>query len=307
VYLELKNDSFHRYLQSEKFTQFVYKEGEKFMQSIAVDLKQVERERFQPSDFSQARVTEDDFKFMIYLNESISDWVTLRATKKNEREKDYYSYISREKFLIDNEPLSASKLTGNLNFSAQEALYSLLDRECSYKWEPFTTFYKQVGYDDSGDYAVSQSYNELSLVPLMKKRYCCGITSLVYDSERRCYIWLCKTTTGFSHEEHQQTKNAIRTTSIAAYSIFPLSENKCRYTVISFAKASDFIFKIISKKMCKSMQSGWTDLCYMRKERFNHAKPVDHSRNLDTLDHFMEKFLPDENSTKTWNIEKTRS
>lgn len=183
-------------------------------------------------------------------------------------------------------------------------MYALLDKEHTSEWEVFTKLYKPAGYDTNGDYDVVRSYSELEIAFFLQTRYACGLNTVVYDTQRKCYMWIAKTTNGFNHEAYREYKKAVRLVSIACYTVYQLSDNKCRYSIVIGADydigSNKTLKKKLFKKRGKTMHLEWKRLCKLRQEKYNGERPIDHNRNLDTLDAFMRKYVPDEDSKKTW-------
>lgn len=78
-----------RYLHSELFIELVKKQGENFMKTIADDIASIARNVlvFCPGDSKSTMITDKDIAFILKLNEDRSDWIPVRRSKVNEKEK----------------------------------------------------------------------------------------------------------------------------------------------------------------------------------------------------------------------------
>ncbi len=233
---------------------------------------------------------------------SVDDWKTVRRTRIGEREKQYYTYMTKVRHPLDGicQDQIMMKNTGVLNFSAKEALYALLDKKFETRWNILMKKLQVVEYDSSGDYDVVHSYNELEFFFFLKRRYCYGVATVVYDSKRKCYMWCCKSSTGVEEQEGiHERKNPVRIVSVGCYTIYEMGDNKCRYSAISSAdidiKQNETVLKVVAKKRGKTMHEEWGKMCQLRRESCNGEKPENHNQNLDTLDSFVKRY-----GTKSW-------
>jgi hypothetical protein len=231
-------------------------------------------------------------------------------TKKYDRAKGYYSYVSCSKYETDPEkglpPGKAGKFVGVLPLSALQALYVLLDREYRPRWEPFMKHHVEIdnyqGRD--GEYDQTVSYAEIKLLFFLRTRYSAGNTTVMYDSARRCYIWISKTTTGIDIEPLKKKKNPIPAAFISVHVIYKISDTKCRYVATTHAflnmkDPTDSMLKILFRKRGKHLFENWVKLGTERIQKYGDKRPAD-NKELDTLDVFMKKYLPNEDSVKTW-------
>lgn len=65
VYLELRSDSFQRYLNSQMFASFLKKKGDMFFKTISIDTKL--EEEITPGDFESPYITDKDIYFLVRL------------------------------------------------------------------------------------------------------------------------------------------------------------------------------------------------------------------------------------------------
>jgi hypothetical protein len=307
VFLELKSDSFVRYLDSETFKDFAKKKGHKFMNELCPQeaVKQLEI-KWSPFDVNWC-IQNDDVVTLLRMVEDLSNWTPLQVTKKFDREKDYYSYINRTRIPLDPSvpDQMGAKFVGVLPVSAEQALYVLIDREYRPKWEPFVKYQTELPMHKEGDYSQTVAYAEMKLMFFLKTRFCCGNTSILYDSERRCYLLISKTTTGVDHKPLMRKKSAISSIHMSVYVIYKITDSKCRYVAMNHSflnmsyDISDGLFKTMMRKRGKFLFEYWLQLSKERVEKYGNEKPR-FCPELDTLDDFKQKYLPNLDSVKTW-------
>jgi hypothetical protein len=303
VLLEVKSDSFVRYLDSELFLEFAKSKKEGFFKQYYINTP-----RDRPIEFSPFNVTanihDQDIINLLRMAEGNQLWDPLQRTKINAREDMYYSYISKDNTPLDGicKPSKALKLVGVLPCSAEEAFHAMWDEKYKQKWEPFMTYQKAVDTQPDGPYDMRIVYGELKLAFFLKTRYAVGVNSAMYDTARRCYISICKTTSAVDITNLKRKRNPIPTTVISITIIYKISETQCRYVIVSRADfqmqdPSDHILKFIMKKRGKTMFNNWIEIV---KERNTKERP-EFSIYADSLEAFMQKYLPEPTSVKTWD------
>ncbi len=232
----------------------------------------------------------------------------MNITKKHDRAKDYYSYISKSKYVLDGQcpDQLAAKFVGLLPVSAEHALYVLIDREYRPKWEPFVKYQSECPphKGEDVDYMQLVSYAEIKLMSFMQTRFTCGNTTVMYDTERRCYILISKTTTGVDHVPLMKKKHALPICVVSIYAIYKISETKCRYVALShqwfnMKDVSGFLLKSLLKKRGKKLFEEWSKLAKERVAKYGDDRPK-YCPEMDTLDAFNAKYLPNPDSVKTW-------
>jgi hypothetical protein len=100
---ELKEDAFPRYIRSEDFLEFIKTTGEDYLRLIAMDASLNGKQElvFRTSDFEATNITDKDICFVLRMNEDSTDWSPLRRTKKKDtKERDTYSYISKSSYHV---------------------------------------------------------------------------------------------------------------------------------------------------------------------------------------------------------------
>ncbi len=303
MYSEVKNDSFVRYLDSELFTDFARKKGDQFFTNLLATT--VPTQPITMSDFnSRNNVTDIDISNLIRLAEGVGDWTPLQITRKDDREKDYYSYISKNKYkLHDGIPeCVACKLVGVLPVSAEEAVNALLDPKYKHRWDAFTTYETEVGIFD-GDYDVYLKYYELKLLFFLSLRCIAGGQSLMYDTARRAYIRIGKTNPHVDIDHLKQNKDAIKVTVVQMDIIYKISDTKCRYITctygyLHFKDPTEWVMKRIFKKKGKKLFANWSEISKERQKNGETERP--NNRLFETLDSFEKKYIPTVDCVKTW-------
>lgn len=201
VYRELKEDAFPRYVRSDSFTNFATSKGEEYIRSLSIHISQLENRNllFMPKDFVSDTITDHDICFLLHLCKDSPDWEALSVTKKNKLEKDYYPYISRADYCIGgNERMKLGKFTGFLPCSATHAMETLFNIvDFTRLGDPNIIGLTSLGVsepDPANGRPYPVHYYDTLLSFLIKRRVTMFGT-VVYDTERQCYIVVLKTTT----------------------------------------------------------------------------------------------------------------
>jgi hypothetical protein len=318
---ELRMDAFPRYIRSEDFMEFVSKKDETFLRQIAaVDAKWGAQELvFRPSDFQSTKLTDKDIIFMIRLNEDSPDWAPLRATKKNDiKEQDHYCYISKTSYHVGDaiEGLHLCKFTGYVPYSAEHLLEAIAKPETAKSFDHNMSVLQDVDYvplDSNTPYPILYTYYEANLgIPFHKNRHCIQMCTVVYDTTRKCYMWVGKSTSVFNDKIEQvyhgtpQRKKMVPCDFVYGYTIYKISENKCRYVHSVYAdvkvKMGLSMFKMVMKKREQGLHDGFISVC----EQLRQANEAGHDKQregpMKALDDNMARYLPTEESTKTWDL-----
>jgi hypothetical protein len=322
---ELRMDAFPRYIRSEDFIEFVSKKDEDFLRQIAVvDVPWGAQELvFRPSDFQSTRMTDKDIIFVLRMNEDSPDWTSLRATKKKDvKERDHYCYISKTSYHVGDaiEGLHLCKFTGYVPYSAEHLLEAISNIETSKAYDNNQTLWCAADYVpmDSGanPFSTFVSYWEADIrIPLSRQRHCVQLSTCVYDSARKCYIWAGKTTRTFNervqqvYNETPQRRKMVTVDFIYGYTVYKISEDKCRYVHSIYAdiklKMGLSMFKMVMKKREKGIHQGFLAVC-QQLAKVNKETPLsDRSEKngvMKTFDDYMTKYLPNEESIKTWDL-----
>ncbi|KAL0491747.1 endonuclease LCL3 [Acrasis kona] len=297
LYAKLKSQSFRRYVERGTYKQFVKDEDTSLFQDLGVKIDQTPEWKLCLSSFSTASITNHDILYLIRLNEDLVKWVPLNNNSSISDKKYELDGFCNKQFMY--------KYSGELYFSAREALYALLDVRNLKDWVPLVTACEYVGYDGTRDYAVSKIYCDLRISCFMKKRFCYVISTVVYDTIRRCYIIIIKTTTGVN-SRNRRNRGASRVVSVVCFFIYEIGEFKSRYSCLTCANMDLLPFvpslfeKRYNKKFGLNLFKKWDALCKRRGEEHGHCKPNDSLNILETLDDFVSKYLSADNREKTW-------
>jgi hypothetical protein len=210
VYRELREDAFPRYIRSHDFRSFISDRGEQFLRNISVETTPTKpTTTVRPEDFIDHTITDRDISFILRMNEDSNDWISLRATKHNELEREQYSYISRNRWACGEHlsGLHLSKFTGLLPCSAEEALYALCDWDMRSIHDKLTIGADTLDYkkiDADIPYPVAMYYIECKLLFFLRNRATVGMVTTVYDTERQCYSMVGKSSRNFKQYDIKQ-------------------------------------------------------------------------------------------------------
>ncbi|KAL0488866.1 hypothetical protein AKO1_013545 [Acrasis kona] len=239
VYIELSTDDFGLYLNSKRFNVLCKALGTEHLDQLSKPATIKEK----LNSFNEAQITSQDIGFALQMSESTHQWklVSNKSPMKKKR-KDYYTYATTHNICVNNlYSLPMFKSSGYLDCSAEVALYALIDDEFSSRiyLPPITTVNKRIAYERTEkDYSQIVAYVEFK-IPFAKTRHSIGMGTLAYDENRKCYIWIIKSTDGLPAELeiHRVTKKTVGTTTLAAFLIYPMSERRCRFVSMIYNDA----------------------------------------------------------------------
>ncbi len=154
-----------------------------------------------------------------------------------------------------------------------------------------------------GEFETTVQYGEAKLIFFLKTRGSAGNSTVLYDSARRCYIYIVKTQTEFDDTNYKK-KKAVPMVILCVYVIYHISDTKCRYVIcnhgfMGMKDASDTVQKMLNKKRGKQLYEQWSNLARDRREKYGNERPKV-CPELDTLDAYMKKYLPNDDSVKTF-------
>ncbi|KAL0489243.1 hypothetical protein AKO1_013768 [Acrasis kona] len=252
-----------------------------------------------PSSFNSKHITDRDIECLIRMNDTVSDWISLTPTKTGQKEKDHYSYLSKEKYLQGDTPGSGqhiTKLTGTLNHSAEHFAHCVVDDSNQHYWNEYCSDIQYLGLDHENTYSHVKVYHDLILSRFLPIRDHTCITTMLYDTERRCYMYFIRS---ILQDKSQHRKPSRRYSDYFTFSclfMYETGENTCRYSYLMFAdvglKMLVFIHKLIAKDLSKKMHKQFQNMCSINPTRKNH--------NSSTLETFKERYLATPNAVKTW-------
>ncbi|KAL0479724.1 regulator of G-protein signaling [Acrasis kona] len=310
IFRELRNDSFARYQRSEGFLDLIDSQGLDFINSISHKEgdSQTASILFSSQDFNQKTINDSDIKLIFRLCEDSADWVAMRRSKKGEVERDLFSYVSKSVFRAsDGTQIKLAKLTGIVPYSAEQTLHALVRKDLRKLWDSNEVRNNAFAYNSEGDYSVTVQDYAMTLIPvLMKKRQAIKMSTVLYDTNRKCFLYACKTTEAFQFE---QDPKAVQMHFYFGVAIYNISESRCRYVYTLYyqygkpgSHDSEFTFRLSMKQKSKAMHEGIIKACDIQKKN-DFKRPENSNSALETLDDFKKKYLSTTGSQKTWDIE----
>jgi hypothetical protein len=310
---ELKEDAFPRYVRSQDFFEFIKLKGVKMIQLLGKNITQEGRNAlvYRPRDFKSDAITDKDIIFILKLNEDSLDWEPLRKAKRNMVNREYYTYISKTSYAIGDQinGLQLGKITGTLPFSAEEVLRSIVRQDTSKLWDANSTHWEQVDYqkiDSRHPYACCHTDYEMSTgVPMMHHRYSLQLSTVVYDTERKCYIWVGKS---LDQPLARDTSHMVKADFLYGYTLYKINSKKMRYVHCVYADLKNnmisSLFRTAMKKRETGLHQGFMQVCKLAQEN-GFPRPQNDCGLLTSLDDFMAKYLStDSTGVKTWDISK---
>ncbi|KAL0476708.1 Rgs13 [Acrasis kona] len=253
VYSDLKEDCLPRYVRSKHF-QMYSKKGEALIKKISIHVSQIPNKAllYEPKDFNCETINDRDIVFLLKLAEDSPDW----SGGNIDSDPDHFScYTSRTNYAIGGSTrLKLGKSSGYLSCSAFKAMNITSNFEWTSRSDKTITSWKSVGYkkiDASTPYPIHCSQLVFHF-PLATGRVANLLSTVVYDTEKKCYIFLMKTTqkihTGGYPEQMSDvepfksghgrddidTTNFIPISMICGWVFKEISDNKCMFTLVSF-------------------------------------------------------------------------
>ncbi|KAL0484676.1 regulator of G-protein signaling [Acrasis kona] len=301
VYRELRSDAFSRYIRSEVFYDFLQEKSDEYITQIAqfsdTDTSYKSAITFGNEDFCQTTITDKDIKLVLRLSEDSSSWQSIKSTKKNEVEKSMYGYISKKCYKgPDNFNIKLAKFTGILPCSAREAIYAMCDGSIGRKWDAGSVRCGDLGFIDNeqDSYSVSLHDHYASISKLLSHRSSVVMNTIVYDSVRKCYSSVSKTTNAFEEFELEGVKIKF----YCGITFYEISENRCRYAyviyIILVTKIHEIMFLHAMKKKAEGTHQGLLETIELSRAK-QFQKPG--GNFLKTLDLFEQRY-----PSKTWDI-----
>ncbi len=318
VLRELKEDAFPRYVRSLDFLDFAQSMGESFVQSIAVPKEHSERARFMISteDLKSISITDKDVCFILKMCEDSSEWEALRITKRGEKERKEYGFISRTKYSLGQnlQGMTLTKITGNVNFSAEQLFYAIIDENYFKEWDKISCDCKLLDYIPCSDvqpYSASIAVYGANIGPLFTRRRCLMVSTILYDTVRQCFMLIGKTTlkqTLESYGESSTKKKVIPMTLFSGLCVYKISETKSRYVQLVYSDLqigkdpSRGILKKILKKHATTLHVGYERAVTLREKNGDGGRPENCRRFMETYDDFVKRYIPTGTEEKTWSI-----
>jgi hypothetical protein len=304
---ELKEDAFCRFIRSECLEDYLKRcKDDSFLFSIAKKKEEArDPVRVEAEDFYNLNITDAHISKMFAFAEDCGEWLPVRRTKRNERERSNYSYVRAIKN-ADGQTIYSGKATGSLPFSAEHGLHALMHFDRRKEWDHIQNRWDVIDFVPSDNERMySQHTSVYEIVPPfpLKKRITQVAGSLLYDNVRQCYFWIGKTLQPFKHESMQES---LKSGSVAMdlwvfIQFYKVSETSCRYVYIGIADMhmqinSLFMFRKMLKTHFKSMHDSWVGICESIKDTWEKQRPEHDAKLYATLDDFRSKFP----EGKTW-------
>ncbi|KAL0484473.1 hypothetical protein AKO1_005132 [Acrasis kona] len=240
----------------------------------------------------------------MYMNDDSSHWESIKSTKLNEKEKNIYSFISKSDFkTLEGKTVKLSKFMGILPYSAKDVLFSITNESNWKVWDRNCVYCNNVDYVQNENYSFTVDSYAMKYLPFMKYRSGIKMSTVIYDSVRKSYSYISKTTSALGVP---RLENTIKHDFYFGLTLYHISENKCRYVYVLYYHSKTFVHKIVSKKLYsmygRKLYEGLLKSCNSSvKKNGETVRPDSHWRVLDTLDDFIEKYVSD-GSEKTWSF-----
>ncbi|KAL0479804.1 loco [Acrasis kona] len=317
VMKELKEDAFPRYIRSVEFAEFLHSKGEKYIKNISTNasFNASDEVVFRSSDFNSALLTDKDIEFILKINDNDKGWVPMRSTSG----KFIGCYISRKLHHSGDmiKGLRLCKFVGNLPYSAEHVLRSITLFKTSKIYDRNQKVYEELDYVKTSrkggiPFSLCYAYWEGVLnVPLVRRRKCIQVSTIVYDTERKAYIWFGKSTRTINKKlelalnANNKRKEAEELDYHWSYCIYETGEDECRYvhTVYADIKLNslvDSLFKINMKRRAKGLHEGFSKVCDYCPSPGAACKGQAYL--LRTLEDFKARYIPHYDSVKTWKV-----
>jgi hypothetical protein len=308
VYKELKEDAFPRYIRSPRFFNLIDEKGTGFLHQIATNTSLLEPGviKLQPTDFKSDRLIDRDIEFALKMYEDSPDWMALN---KSSNKLGPRSFISNRNYCIgqmDNE-LKLCKITGTVPFNIEHTVKTFFT-SAAQKYHDKNVIQMEVLKSGLNDwYHTIPSLlmrATLDVGPLLHPRELVYLATLVYDSERECYIHVGKSTEAF---DILPQANVVRSHCFIGFIFDPVNDNLTRYTQVfytdfKFKMASDMSFKGFVKGRAKQLHEGISEACKLSaEEKLEIQKDDDVKAIYEVANDFKERYLND-SAIKTWTV-----
>ncbi|KAL0487909.1 regulator of G-protein signaling [Acrasis kona] len=302
VMRELKEDAFARYTRSRDFEEFINKKDKTFLSKYVATKRKETILNISQQDFNQKCIHEKDVKLMMRLSEDSHVWDALRKTKLNEKEHSAYTYISNPIKTLDGSKVLLVKYTGLVPYSAERTVNQMMVTSTKKKYwlkgQVKDEFMEYHTFENPDEYAISLSLYSYSMMKLLKPFECVKLNTVVYDTKRRCYMYIMKSTTAYGR--HKDMKRSTPMTYLYSVQVNQVAENMCRYNIVLlyYMKKMDhpFVLKMAVSHAPYDVQNG---IIAMMKEAESKGFPhEDDNRVSETL----QDYLTRNNGGKTWDV-----
>jgi hypothetical protein len=307
----LKMDNFPKYINSPSFEQFIAQKGEKFLESIAVPVDQIDNLTllYMPKDFNSDHINDRDIRFILHLNEDSPDWDPLFTTHHHD---PFHSYVSNTKYGFGTgvTGLRLGKTIGNMPFSAKTVMTAYINQMSSQSGDmidPHQVGYKEVEYFPPGTKGIFPNFllsYLMDLGSMFKRREILEVVSVVYDTQRKCYLLVGKSTKDPELFSKRAEGDHVQVDIVFGYAFYHVSENSSKYTSVFYG---DFKTPLMKKQMLKKMM--YERALGFHKGLTYHCEKISREGTTEPigmfgkcLDDYMNKFVPTKKSVQTWSI-----
>jgi hypothetical protein len=299
---QLKEDLFPRFVRSKQCAKFLDGKEKNYILSIAQDItnRNLSTHFRQHDPFTGKYITDNDIKFIL---DSVVDRAELMTIGTSDQEFKAYYYDKNMNVAGGKENFTFYKFTGYLPCSARQFVNIFADGPSRYKWDKNLKRRNLVDYiqmDETIPYSCVLLDYEIKFPLFFKNRRNLILMTLLYDTERHLYMFMCKSTIAYP-EKMEIFTNTVLWDSVLAYMFYEIDDHKCRYVNSLYVNMNigalakkQLIRKL--KKRAKEMYEG-----FMSSINNVNEKPEEHQRVLDTFDEFTERYLTG-GRTKTWEL-----
>jgi hypothetical protein len=235
----VKEDLFPRFIRSAYLTKFAKEKGEAFMKQNGIYV-QAERKDvlIQADDLRATTISSKDVILVRSLLEDSHQWQAVRVPKYKEIEQDYYTYISKSMIKMETakEYTYIFKYTGYLPCSAKEAIAAIYHSDSQKIIEPkVERSTKEIFKAGNENHIFNcELYHEV-ITSKFKKHEFYGLKTILYDPVRRCYTCIRKSSTAFK-DKYTSRKDCTNATLMIGETFYAISENRCRYAIVSWTE-----------------------------------------------------------------------
>jgi hypothetical protein len=243
-----------------------------------------------------------DIQFILKLNEDTSDWVSL--VEKPERQ----AFVSKTNYSIGGiKGLKLGKVVGFLPYDLDEVFEKIeLDPEVRHTYDAHlreNMGHKAVyaGDNNNHPYSIDVFRYTVDVGPLMQRRCFDLIGAVGQDTERQCYFNIGKSSRMYENQLPPSVKqNLIMADMVYGYTFYRICEKKTRYVHVFYVDMKlplgDVIYREIVKKRSKAHHTGYLKALSVKK------KEIRNSSMRDVFNDFNKRFVPDNDSKKTWSV-----
>ncbi len=283
---ELREDLFPRFVRSKKYLRMNMERYESKEQAEFVT---------KHSPFSTSHITHDDVSF---LWELCGDCPQLHGTVQDPSDQVGYAY---NRLIHQGEDtFTYQKFTGHVPCSAKQFTNIFGDVSNKYTWDRnlktryFVDFISAE--TESIPYSCSLLDYTVKMPFFMKDRRNLMLMTGLYDTSRKCYVFIGKSTTAYPEKEN--FKDTIPWEVLFGYMFYEIDETTCRYVHVIYLNIrmkqtnNNTVGKIVTQKRAKDLHEGF--IKSVKQHKNPDKRPENSQRILDTLDDYIEAFVEKE-------------